>query len=215
MSKHVEETFVENFYDVEPMNHVTDYPKAFVDYCIRDCEIVRISFWNFVQELKQLTESKWFLGNISLKKHFTIGGIAYQLQKDFVKNYAYKNKQPEIYEGLKIKSSTYWLAKRFYFGGITQFNPECQYKKVYCQNGASYDVNSMHPFSMTKLIPYGELFDMDEVQPENGKQYLEYWEIYVETASIKEHNFHCLANWKKVNALYEKEFEKWSWELKD
>lgn len=208
LSKHTNETKQENFYDVEPMNHVSDYPKEFVDYCIRDCEIVRISFWNFVKELKQLTDSKWFLGNISLKKHFTIGSIAYQLQKDFVKNFSYKNKNPSIFKGLKIKSRTYWLAKRFYFGGITQFNPECQYKKIHCENGVSYDVNSMHPFSMTKLIPYGELYDMDEVQPEPNRKYLEYWEIYVEYASIKEHNFHCLTNWKKVNALYEKEFEK-------
>lgn len=185
-----------NFYDQEPRTHVDFYPKKFVDYCIRDTEILRQAFYNFCVNLYNLQKSNWFVHKIDLNKNFTIGSIAYKLQMDFIKKFGL-NMHYNYCNEIKVSKETYDLAAKFYFGGITQFNPKIQYQTIDCPNGIGLDVNSQHPNSMTKLLPYGEMINFKDRKPPQNIKYLEYWEIDVKLAVSKTGDVLNLWNWKR------------------
>lgn len=195
IDKHNDQTRNENFYNQEPRNNINDYPNEFLEYAKRDVEIVRQSFILFKENLTSIVDSKWFLSNVNLEKYYTIGSIAYQLQKQYVKNYSIN--KPEVIDGFKVDYQTHQLASKFYFGGLTQFNPNIQNEIIDCQNGAAFDVNSMYPSNMIKTLPYGPLNDFNDCVPDGV--YLEYWELEIESAISKNGIFLCLANWKKIN----------------
>lgn len=195
IDKHNEQTRNVNFYNQEPRNHVNEYPNEFVEYAKRDVEIIRLSFILFKENLQSIIDSKWFLNNINLEKYYTIGSIAYQLQKQYVKHYSIN--KPEIIEGFKIDHQTHQIASKFYFGGLTQFNPNIQNDIIECTNGAAFDVNSMYPSNMIKKLPYGNLNDFNEYEPDGD--YLEFWEMEIESAISKNGIFLCLVNWNKIN----------------
>lgn len=195
IEKHNEQTRDINFYNQEPRNHVNDYPTQFLEYAKRDVEIIRLAFIAFKENLQSIIDSKWFLSNVNLEKYYTIGSIAYQLQKQYVEHYSIN--QPEIIEGFKIDYQTHQLASKFYFGGLTQFNPNIQNEVVECENGGAFDVNSMYPFNMTKTLPYGTLNDFNDCVPDGD--FLEYWELEIESAISKNGIFICLLNWNKIN----------------
>lgn len=195
IEKHNEETRDVNFYNQEPKNNINEYPTQFIEYARRDVEIIRLAFISFKENLQSIIDSKWFLSNVNLEKYYTIGSIAYQLQKQYVEHYSIN--QPEIIEGFKIDYQTHQLASKFYFGGLTQFNPNIQNEVIECENGGAFDVNSMYPFNMTKTLPYGTLNDFNESVPDG--HFLEYWEMEIESAISKNGIFLCLINWNKIN----------------
>lgn len=195
ISKHNNKTLDKDFYNQEPQNNIEDYDKDFVDYAKRDVEIVRLSYINFRENLDSIIDSKWFLKGVNLEKCFTIGSIAYQLQKQYVKHFAIG--KPEVIKGFKIDYQTHQLASNFYFGGLTQFNPEIQNEIIECANGAAFDVNSMYPSNMVKTLPYGSLNDFNECVPDGN--YLEFLELEIESAISYTGKFLCLANWNKIN----------------
>ena len=192
ISKHNEETNSKDFYNVEPRKLISEYSRSYVEYCERDVDIVRLSLINFFNNIEQTCNEHWFLSNPNWVKVLTIGGLAYKFQKDFARNY-------DLNISLKTDSWTHEIASKFYFGGFTQFNPKIQGKVIKCKNGSAYDVNSMYPSSMLKLLPYGKIYDFEEEQPKHGSIYLEYWEMEIESAISKNGNFLCLANWNKIN----------------
>lgn len=185
----------QDFYDVEPQEHVFNYPKTYVDYCIRDVEILRLSLFDFFKNMKEFIDSKTFIRQIDYLKKYTIGSIAYKLQQAYVS--IFKGANNECYKGLKINFKTYEIASKLYWGGFTQFNPQTKEQLTYCENGIVIDINSAHPSSMTRLLPYGELFNWKETQPEQGKKYLVYLHLKIESARIKKPEFIVLRNWIK------------------
>ena len=195
IEKHNEETRDVNFYNQEPRNNINEYPTQFIEYAKRDVEIIRLAFISFKENLQSIIDSQWFLSNVNLEKYYTIGSIAYQLQKQYVEHNSIN--QPEIIEGFKIDYKTHQLASKFYFGGLTQFNPNIQNEVIECENGGAFDVNSMYPFNMTKKLPYGPLNDFNDSIPDG--EFLEYWEMEIESAISKNGIFLCLINWNKIN----------------
>lgn len=192
-----EEEINKSFYDIEPQDSVEKYPKNFVEYCIRDTEILKQAFFNFCKNLYNIQTSNWFVSKIDLNRNFTIGSIAYRLQMDFIKkfgldlNYNYASE-------IKISPESYEIASKFYFGGITQFNPKIQYQTVDCPNGIGLDVNSQHPFSMTKLLPYGEMINFKKQKPPKNCKYLVYLELEIDSAISKTGDVLNLWNWNRT-----------------
>lgn len=195
IAKHNEDTLNPEFYNQEPKNNYLDYPVEFIEYAKRDVEIIRQSFINFQNNIDKLVEERWFLSPVNFEKCFTIGAIAFNLQEQYIKHYS-KNR-PEIIQGFKIDYETHKLAGKIFFGGITQFNPKYQNLILECKNGGGFDVNSMYPYAMTQLLPYGPLKCFKKEIPK-GK-YLEYWEMHIESAISYNNNFLCLVNWNKLN----------------
>lgn len=184
---------VKEFYDVEYQTDISKYDKTYIDYLKRDILIVKKSFKIFKNEMDiflNKNKNKNWLYNFDYFKKYTIGSIAYEIQKRYIKKFN------DIKKGFKCSLATYELAQKFYFGGFTQFNPHIQNKVINCKNGVGIDINSAHPNSMTKLLPYGEMINFKDEKPKGV--YLEYLEIKINHAIAKFDNVPCLYNWKKT-----------------
>lgn len=193
---------VSTFYDVEPCDNLNDYPVNFLDYCKRDVEIVRLCLIEFDNAINHI-KSEWnTLKNFNWKSKLTASAIALKLQKEYVR----MNKQYHIVKGFKQSSKDNELATEFYFGGFTQFNYNIQRIKTKCPNGIAIDINSAHPFSMTKKLPYGEVYNIDEVNyldlGMSADDVCEFYELDIESAELKGQGcFALLANWPKYNNI--------------
>lgn len=185
------------FYDVEP-TIFSKLPKKFINYCRRDVEILVKSFNQFENNLKQFFKENLHVKPFNVDEFLTIGAMAYQIQEEFILKYCYEKMDMEIHKGIKITNKTHQLASYFYFGGITQFNPKHQGQNL-MGKFIKIDINSAHPSSMCELLPYGELYNFKDQTPQEGKKYLEYWEIKVDLAINKTGDFINLANWVKIN----------------
>lgn len=188
------ENFDEKLYDLEPQKDINNYPKAYVNYAKRDTEIARRSFLNFSNEINNfLKKQPAHFKKFNWKDEYTIGAISYELQRLYLlKNYKFKY-------AYKISMDDYLIADNFYFGGFTQFNPKIQNETVKCKKGHSFDINSAHPFSMTKLLPISKLHNLKTEPIPKNKQVLEYLEIKVKRAYAIQDVLPCLINWPKVN----------------
>lgn len=182
----------DNFYNVEPQDSVDKYPVNFVEYCKRDVEIVRRALLEFDNAMEFLKKEYDFLKKFVWYGKLTASSISLKLQKEFVR---FKYGKIHV-KGMKHTIKENEIADKFYFGGYTQFNKEYQGIPVECKNGMCIDINSAHPFSMTKKLPYGDLYKWEIQKPLND-DYCEFLEIYVEDAKILQGGIACLFNWKK------------------
>lgn len=189
ISKYGEISHLETFYDVEPQRDISKYSKEYLDYLKRDVKIVKKAMIMFDNELGTFLKSK----KIYLRWYtkLTIGAIAYKLQQRYVSRF-YKVKK-----GFKCSLETYDLASNYYFGGFCEFNPNIQNQVVECKKGIGLDINSAHPNSMTKLLPYGELINYKDKKPIGA--HLNYLELHIDLAVSKNDNIPCLINWNRVN----------------
>lgn len=186
---------VNTFYDVEPQECVTDYPTQYIEYLKRDVKIAKKAMSEFDKELTNFVKNnqlKNYMHGFKWYSKLTIGAIAYELQR------RYTRRVKKVFRGLKVSVKSHDIADLFYFGGFCEFNPNIQNKIVKCKNGIGLDINSAHPNSMTKMLPYGEVFNLKDKQPDSDKV-LYYYEIKVGFASAKWDTFPCLINWNKIN----------------
>lgn len=183
------------FYDVEPQDDIKYYPKNYRKYCSSDVEIVRKSMINFKKEIKEICRNNK-LKVPSYQKSFTIGRIAYNFQKEFIKQY---HSDILEYNPLELTQEDYKIASKFYFGGFTQFNPNIQYQLITNINGKVFDINSAHPHSMVSKLPYGKIHNWNVLQPQQQEEYIEFYELFIESAIAKQNNVACLLNWNKIN----------------
>lgn len=187
----IDEKELDKFYCVEPKDDVNKYDKKYLEYLKQDVEIAKESINIFEKEIN------WYLNKhkIDLKWYskLTIGGIAYSLQQKYLIDF------PHVKKGLKISDESYKIASKFYRGGFCEFNPNIQNQIVKAKNGIILDINSAHPNSMTKFLPYGEMINFKDEKPSGN--YLEYWEIWVSNAHIKKEfeNIPIMCDWHKVN----------------
>lgn len=192
---------VNSFYDVEPKDRLKDYDPQFLEYCKRDVEIVRLALLAFDDAMEWIKTEWPFLGNFKWHGKLTASAISLKLQKSYVR----ANYHKSIVTGFKHTHFDNELATKFYFGGFTQFNIDLQGKEIKCNNGIGIDINSAHPFSMTKKLPYGDIFEMSDF---NYKAYnlkqddvVEFYEIDVESAESIYGKFAFLANWPKYEKM--------------
>lgn len=191
ISKYAEISNINTFYDVEPQQDISKYSTEYLDYLKRDVKIVKKAMFLFDNELSNFLKEK----HIFLKWYtkLTIGAIAYELQKRYVAKYA------KVKKGFKCSLETYDLASKYYFGGFCEFNPNIQNEVVECKNGIGLDINSAHPNSMTKLLPYGELHNFKDKKPKGN--HLVYLELHIDLAVSKNDNVPCLINWNRINGI--------------
>ena len=174
--------------------HQDEYLKnVFVSYIKRDVMIAKTAFLNYketVESTKDAINSKYNKKDVHLQKILTTASLVQKL----VKNNIWNNKHLNNYikKGLKIHSyEQYELMRKFYSGGLTQFNP-LYHNKVFDKKGFSIDINSSYPWAMTQPLPYGEI--LEEV-PKNTKNYLTYCVVKMSyKIKSKYINFICLKN---------------------
>lgn len=182
---------VDTFYNVEPKQNVNDYPKQYLDYLKRDVQIAKKATQMFDNELMNFLKIKKI--HLRWYNKYTIGSIAYQLQKNYIRKFR------NVKRGFKCSNETYQLASNYYFGGFCEFNPNVQNQVVHCPNGLGLDINSAHPNSMTKMLPYGELINFKDAQPDT--RHLVFLELKIKLATAKYDNVPCLINWNKINKV--------------
>lgn len=174
----------QNFYDNEPNAPLSN---EFIDYIKSDVKIVKAALIEFDTAIQSIHigdyELTWY-------NNLTIGAISFKIQQ-----YYFNKELPN--KNIFIDAKTYKIASSFYYGGWTQFNPEIQYNEV-VGNGVSYDINSMYPWAMTQLLPYGDITDNIKILDIN-QPILEYWEIDIKCATAKTQQIINLLNWKKRN----------------
>lgn len=185
------------FYDVEFEKEIDNYDKNFIDYCKRDVRIQKQSVLNFNSEFISFLKNpknmfKNYFHGFDWQKHYTIGGIAVEIQKRYLKKF------PKIYQGLYCSEDSARLADKFYFGGFTQFNPELQMIELNdIKKGVCIDINSSYPNSMLDELPYGECFRATTSLEIPKNNVLIFYKIRVGLAVAKYKNFPCLWNWIK------------------
>lgn len=189
------DNFKPELYDLEPQNNLSKYPQEYLDYMKRDIEIARLSVLNFSKEMDNFINNAGphFRGFYWMD-YMTIGAISYEIQRRYVlKNSKFKY-------CFKICQDDYKIADNFYFGGFTQFNPQIQNEITECPAGISYDINSAHPFSMTKLLPISKIYNAKHSPPPTTKRkYLSFYHLKVGRAIAKQDKLPCLINWHKIN----------------
>ena len=189
--KKVEDDDDENFYNNEPDAVLSD---RFIQYLKNDIIILKRSLLDFekgLQSIKYIDKIKrWY--NI-----LTVGSLSYKIQKSYI--YAYSKEKlgnKKIYEGIKLNAGDLELANKFYYGGWTHFNQKIQYKSYKCKNiGLAIDINSAHPSSMRKLLPFGKIYKKDEFEKVSDHKLI-YYHLKIKKATAKSLEVLTLKNWK-------------------
>ena len=181
----------DDFYDNEPDAILSD---RFIQYLKNDIIILKRALHDFMiglNSIKNIDKMKrWY--NV-----LTIGSLSYAIQKKYVYNFS-KEKlgNKEIYKGLRITSEEIKLANNFYYGGWTHFNQNIQYQNYKCKNiGLAIDINSAHPSSMKKLLPFGKIYKKEEFKKISDHK-LKYLHLKIEKATCKYLETLTLKNWK-------------------
>lgn len=201
----VEEGDDSNFYNNEPDAKLSE---RFIQYLKNDIIILKRSLLDFEKGLTSIKYTdkmkKWY--NI-----LTIGSLSYKIQKSYIYNYS-KEKlgNKKIYDGIKLCTKDLELANKFYYGGWTHFNQKIQYQNYKCKNiGVAIDINSAHPSSMRKLLPFGKIYKKEEFEKVTEHKLI-YYHLKIRKATAKSLEVLTLKNWKikikdddlKVNGRY-------------
>lgn len=193
-----------DFYDIEPADSIEKYPARMIEYIRNDVLIMKLALTDFRANLQLILD--WYNDNYKFKKSITINSvltigaigyklITYQAEKFGFLKYRYidPDRGWEIKRGLRPTRETYEIGENLFYGGWTDFNHLIQDKEVECSDGRSYDINSAHPNSMTKLLPYGEALE----SPPDDTDFLEYYHISVKKATALSNECWPLLNWNK------------------
>lgn len=187
----------EDFYDLEPVEDINLLPQDYKDYCKRDVEIVRRALIEFDSAIEFIKQQWPFLKGFKWNGKLTASSISLKLQKAWVLH----NYNKSIVSGFKHSNEDNLIADKFYFGGFTQFNNDYQNHLVKCKKGVCVDINSAHPFSMTKRLPFGKLYDYEKDKYDEWglkeSDVIIYYEIKVGYAVSKTGGIASLFNWNK------------------
>ena len=185
------ETDDENFYHNEPNAILSD---RFIQYLKNDIIILKRALKDFMIGLNSIKDidriKKWY--NV-----LTIGSLSYAIQRRYVYMYS-KNKlgNSKIQKGLKLSSEELILANKFYYGGWTHFNQNVQYESYKCKNiGLAIDINSAHPSSMKRLLPFGTIYKKEEFKKISNYK-LKYFHLKIKKATCIYMEVLTLKNWK-------------------
>lgn len=215
--------------------------RNYVAYCENDTLIMREALATFQEGLTALSQIKdydfygykidlSFFERFKIYNRLTIGSLGYDMQKHVIyhnpwlrendgeKKFA-KNISKEIKKGLMHSIQDNELSDYFYSGGFTQFNTlyRCNLNnitKLPCENGMSIDVNSMHPSSMTKKLPYGQIYDKSkdnwETMGLTEDKVIEWYVIEIDGFESKKGfgTFPVIANWVKKAKILQREHAK-------
>lgn len=189
--KKIEEGDDENFYNNEPGDELSE---RFIQYLKNDIIILKKSLLDFEKGLASIkytdTMKKWY--NI-----LTIGSLSYKIQKSYIYQYSkeiFGDKR--IFEGIKLDAVDLLLADKFYYGGWTHFNQKIQYQSYQCKNiGLAIDINSAHPSSMQKLLPFGPIYKKEKYE-KRSEHKLIYYHLKIRKATAKSLEVLTLKNWK-------------------
>ncbi|WP_283393084.1 hypothetical protein [Photobacterium phosphoreum] len=116
----------------------------------------------------------------------TVGSLSYKIQKSYIYTYS-KEKlgNKKIYDGIKLTAPELELATKFYYGGWTHFNQKIQYQSYKCKNiGLAIDINSAHPNSMRKLLPFGKIYKKEEFEKVSDHKLI-YYHLKIRKATAK------------------------------
>ena len=189
--KKVEEDDDVNFYDNEPGVVLSD---RFIQYLKNDIIILKKSLLDFekgLQSIKYIDKMKrWY-------NMLTVGSLSYKIQKSYIYTYS-KEKlgNKKIYDGIKLTAPELELATKFYYGGWTHFNQKIQYQSYKCKNiGLAIDINSAHPNSMRKLLPFGKIYKKEEFEKVSDHKLI-YYHLKIRKATAKSLEVLTLKNWK-------------------
>ena len=181
----------ENFYNNEPDAILSE---RFIQYLKNDIIILKKSLLDFeigLSSIKGIDKmKKWY-------NMLTIGSLSYKIQKSYIYRFS-KEKlgNKEIYKGIKLSASELELANKFYYGGWTHFNQKIQYENYKCKNiGLAIDINSAHPSSMQKLLPFGKIYLKNEFEKISDHKLI-YYHLKIRKATVKNLEVLTLKNWK-------------------
>lgn len=195
-----------NFYDVEPQDSWAKYPKQYIEYLKNDINVVRVALLNYFNALKDKSEEFKLLKD--LNKFLTTGSLSFELQKSYTAKY---NLDPNKIMYCSIEE--YDLYKKWFFGGLTQFNPMIQGKLITPESGKVIDINSAYPYAMTKPLPVDKLWNLKDAVPSPKQNVYHYFHMKIKKAKAKYMETPFLRNWKSQGGddnrycLYLQDFE--------
>lgn len=181
-----------NFYDIEPQETWAKYPKAFLDYLKNDINVTRVAVLNFQSALKEKFEEFAKLHDIN--KFLTTGAMSLKMQEHACDNYGIDPKKV-----MYCTPDEYDFYKKWFFGGLTQFNPTLQGQVITPQDGKIIDINSAYPYAMTKPLPVDTLWDLNEVKPTPDQQVYFYYHLKIKRATAKYLQCPFLRNWNATS----------------
>ncbi|MGL4617125.1 MAG: DNA polymerase [Mycoplasmoidaceae bacterium] len=190
----------DDFYNNEPDSELSE---RFIQYLKNDIIIVKRALVDFEKGIEGIE------GTDKMKRWYyilTIGSLSYKLQKKFAYDFSKKNNYKDaILKGMRLNEKELELANKFYYGGWTQFNQKVQYQNYKCKGvGIAIDINSAHPYGMTKLLPFGNIYKKEDFK-KISEHKLVYYHLKVKRAECKYHEVLTLKNWK-----VKKEYDEYS-----
>lgn len=205
------EEFINNnpdFYDLEPCNNWWEYPKQFLDYLKNDINVARHAVNNFTSTIKSKFDEFSKLHDVN--KFLTTGAMSFKMQEQACDKYGI---DPKVV--MYCTPEEYDFYKKWFFGGLTQFNPEIQGRIIKPNDGKVIDINSAYPYAMTKPLPVSKLYNLDTDPPplDNNKKVYYYYHLKIKKAWSKYKSTPFLRNWNAsgINdfryALYLENFE--------
>lgn len=155
------------------------------------------SFKNNIEVQQEAKNTKYHKQSVNVINILTVASLTSKMTT----NYLYNSKQTTNKETNEMRYSPnkafYELSQMFYSGGISQFNPDFQ-NEVFEVEGVYIDINSSYPFSMTKLLPYGDFLSE---KPEG--EYLEYVIVDMEfNIKPKWDNVVCMRKPKEIKTNF-------------
>lgn len=179
-----------SFYDLEPVKYVHQVPWNMREYLKNDIKTACLGIQRFFKSLREELKDAYDI--FDLDDFLTTGSLSFNLQKYFTE------KQIDA-SFFKCTKDEHDLAKQFFFGGLTQFNPTIQRQLIQPENGGLYDINSAYPYAMTKPLPIKQLIDFEEEFPDASQDYYVYLHMRIGTAIAKYKETPFLRDWTDEN----------------
>lgn len=149
-------------YDVNGWDKLEDVPQECIDYIKADVNIMIKPLIDFNKEFKIVRNIKKSKGKGKSKVIWTEEKVTWGLSKLTISSTAKNLFKAETYDNYNFNESftlPYDIVKdlfNWYYGGLTTYNPDYQYKKTENIDGRLYDVNSMYPsVMMNNEFPIG------------------------------------------------------------
>lgn len=210
INKHLDEED-SSFYDIEPEDDISKYPKRFIEYIKNDVEIARLALSDFMNMIRSLDFVSWYEKytgvNFNPFNYLTSASLSFRLMKMYLFKLDKEDKlTAKPVEYLYIPAYQHLEISKYYHGGFSQFNTKYQHHNVPTHNMLMIDVNSAYPYQMSQLLPYGEMLS----GPPKNSPYCTWVEVDVSSAVIddKYFNIPILFNWTKTK-FYDTKRKAW------
>ena len=131
-----------------------------------------VSLAKCIEQFKEVFENN-FNGRGSTAATMSFDSLSYFLAKNLYEKPTHEEKQENFrnrYPQLQGRAKE--LSQGAYHGGICTLNPKYANKILF--NLQMVDINSSYPFSMTKQLPYGRGYEIDDFTDEGYSEYIVY-----------------------------------------